>query len=66
MKIIKPSPKPSIEEASKLELKSLPEHLKYAYLDLEKTLPIIVTSNLNPKQEEELLAILRENWEAIG
>ena len=66
MKMVKPSPKLSIEEASKLELKPLSEHLKYIYLGPTKTLPVIVAFDLNLKQEEELLAILRENHEVIG
>ena len=57
----KPSPESSKEEAPKVELKPLPEHLKYVYLGLEKTLPVIIASNLNPNQEEKILAILREN-----
>ena len=63
--MVKPSLKPSIEEAPKLELKLLLEHLKYTYLGPTKILPVIITSDLNPKQEEELLAILRDNHEAI-
>ena len=64
--MVKPSPKPSIKEASKVELKLLPDHLKYAYLDPAEILPVIITSDLNSKQEEELLAILKKNHEAIG
>lgn len=56
----------STEEARILVLKTLLEHLKYAYLGPSETLPIIIASNLNQTQEKELLAILRENQEAIG
>ena len=66
MKMVKPSLKPSLEEAPKLELEFLSEHLKYAYLGPEKILPVIITSDLNLKQEKELLAILKKNREAIG
>ncbi|KAK4718050.1 hypothetical protein R3W88_016388 [Solanum pinnatisectum] len=38
-----PPPKPSIEEAPKLELKILPAHLRYAYLSTNKTLPVILS-----------------------
>ncbi|XP_019242350.1 PREDICTED: uncharacterized protein LOC109222444, partial [Nicotiana attenuata] len=41
-----PPPKPSIEEAPKLELKPLPPHLQYAYLGDSDTLPVIVYSEL--------------------
>ena len=49
-----------------LELKTLPSTLKYAFLDEEKTRPIIISSKLDMKQEEQLLEILRQNEEAIG
>jgi len=37
---------PSLESFPSLELKALPEHLKYAYLGKKETLPVIVTSHL--------------------
>ena len=49
-----PPPKPSIEEAPKLELKPLPPHLQYAYLGDSDTLPVIVSSDLSKLQEEKL------------
>ena len=36
---VRPLPKPSVEEAPKLELKPLSKHLKYAYLDPLEILP---------------------------
>ncbi|KAL9338992.1 hypothetical protein Peur_068007 [Populus x canadensis] len=39
---------PSIEQAPKLELKSLPKHLKYVYLEENETLPLII---VNPENE---------------
>ncbi|XP_075078497.1 uncharacterized protein LOC142164562 [Nicotiana tabacum] len=41
-----PPPKPSIEEAPKLELKPLPPYLQYVYLGDSDTLPVIVSSDL--------------------
>ncbi|XP_070008507.1 uncharacterized protein [Nicotiana sylvestris] len=61
-----PPPKPSIEEAPKLELKHLPSHLHYAYLGSSDTLPIIISSDLSELQEEKLLRVLREYKRAIG
>ena len=49
-----------------LELKTLPSTLKYAFLDEEKEKPVIISSNLDMKQEEQLLEVLRRNKEAIG
>ncbi|XP_070043251.1 uncharacterized protein [Nicotiana tomentosiformis] len=59
-------PKPSIEEAPKLELKPLPPHFQYAYLGSSDTLPVIVSSDLSKLQEEKLLRVLREHKRAIG
>ena len=49
-----------------LELKTLPSTLKYALLDEEKAKPVIISSKLDMKQEEQLLEVLRKNKEAIG
>ncbi|KAI9080903.1 hypothetical protein K1719_037064 [Acacia pycnantha] len=57
---------PSIEQPPKLELKSLPDHLKYAFLEVNEQLPIIVANNLLPNQEEKLQSLLRANKKAIG
>ena len=59
-------PRPSSEEPPVLDLKPLPEDLKYAFLGPNETLPVIVASNLSGKQEEALLTLLRTNKEAIG
>jgi hypothetical protein len=57
---------PSIVQAPNLELKQLPEHLTYAYLGDNKTLPVIVAANLSLGEEEKLLRVLREHKTAIG
>ena len=49
-----------------LELKTLPSTLKYAFFDEEKAKPVIISSKLDIKQEEQLLEVLRRNEEAIG
>ncbi|XP_070056975.1 uncharacterized protein [Nicotiana tomentosiformis] len=59
-------PKPSVEEAPKLELKPLLSHLHYAYLESSNTLPVIVSSHLSKLHEEKLLKVLREHKHAIG
>jgi hypothetical protein len=55
-------------EAQKLpvELKPLPTHLKYEFLDKEKTLPVIVSSDLSEKQSSALLDLLRKYRKVIG
>ena len=57
---------PSTVLPPKLELKILPAHLKYVFLDNARTLPVIVSSTLSDVQEQELLNVLKENKEAIG
>ncbi|KAL4282299.1 hypothetical protein GQ457_03G019160 [Hibiscus cannabinus] len=57
---------PSIEQPPKLELKQLPEQLKYAYLGENGTLPVIISSKLQEDQEEKLIATLRQHKEALG
>ncbi|RDY09991.1 Retrovirus-related Pol polyprotein from transposon 17.6, partial [Mucuna pruriens] len=49
-----------------LELKTLPKHLKYAYLDDEQQLPVIIANNLTKEQEDELLEILSQHKKEIG
>ncbi|XP_061367855.1 uncharacterized protein LOC133310867 [Gastrolobium bilobum] len=45
---------PSVEQPPTLELKPLPEHLKYIYLGKENTLPVIISSLLTHEQELQL------------
>ncbi|KAL4383785.1 hypothetical protein GQ457_15G018430 [Hibiscus cannabinus] len=58
--------KPSIEQRPKLELKQLPEQLKYAYLGNNETVPVIISSKLQADQEETLIATLRQHKEALS
>ncbi|KAL4340549.1 hypothetical protein GQ457_08G025510 [Hibiscus cannabinus] len=60
------SNKPSIEQPPKLELKQLPEQLKYAYLGKNETLHVIISSKLQVDQEEKLIATLQQHKEALG
>ena len=58
--------KPSIKEASKVELKPFPINLKCAYLDVNETLSVIIVANLTTSHEETLLVVLRDDKESIG
>ena len=53
-------------KAPQLELKPLPSHLRYTFLDESSTLPIIILANLMSEKEEKLLRLLRKYKEAIG
>ncbi|XP_040934449.1 uncharacterized protein [Gossypium hirsutum] len=59
-------PLPLILQVPQLELKQLPSHLKYEFLGDNRTLPIIISSELSRQEEEELIAILRTYKKAIG
>ena len=53
------------EESPKLNLKPLPNDLKYAYLEKDKY-PVVISSKLSYQQETSLLEVLRKCKEAIG
>ncbi|MED6190980.1 hypothetical protein PIB30_111344, partial [Stylosanthes scabra] len=53
------------KENQKLTLKPLPSTLKYAFLDKEETLPVIISSTLSSEEEESLLIVLKEHKTAL-
>ncbi|KAM1569366.1 hypothetical protein ACFX10_034490 [Malus domestica] len=57
---------PSVIQAPVLELKPLPDHLKYVFLGDNETLPVIVSSSLTALEEEKLIRVLKEHKTAIG
>ena len=57
---------PSIIEPPNLELKPLPDTLKFAFLGESETLPVIISSHLHKDQEGKLLDVLGEHKKAIG
>ncbi|KAK8632601.1 hypothetical protein V6N13_072991 [Hibiscus sabdariffa] len=58
--------KPSVDQPPKLELKPLTKQLKYVYIGDEKTLSVIISSKLQPEQEEQLIQMLRQHKKALG
>jgi hypothetical protein len=60
------SVKTSLEVPPVLDLKPLPNHLRYAYLGSSSTLPVIISASLDEVQEEKLLRVLREHKSALG
>ena len=60
------TPVPSIEQPPKMEQKPLPSYLKYAYLGVESTLPVIISASLTTLEEEKLLRVLRDHKHALG
>jgi hypothetical protein len=59
-------PVPSLESPLKLELKPLLDKFKHAFLGANDTLPVIIASNIQKDQEDNLLEVLKEHKEAIG
>ncbi|XP_052490796.1 uncharacterized protein LOC128043039 [Gossypium raimondii] len=57
---------PSILQPPTLELKALPDHLKYVFLGEKDTLPVIVSNKLTKDEEESLVRVLIDYKEAIG
>ncbi|XP_047181809.1 uncharacterized protein LOC124848216 [Vigna umbellata] len=51
---------------SKKELKMLPPHLKYVFLEEGGNKLVIINNSLSPKEEEKLVEILKANKRAIG
>ena len=49
-----------------LILKELPKHLKYAFLEAEKSKPVIILADLKEHREYKLLEILRKYKGAIA
>ncbi|XP_068309734.1 uncharacterized protein [Pyrus communis] len=57
---------PSVIQAPKLELKPIPEHLKYAFLGEDETLPVIISSQLTAEEGEKLIRVLKDHKTAIA
>ena len=59
-----------VQEAEKssegLILKELPKHLKYTFLEEEKSKPIIITVDLTLEKEKKVMKFLRKHKEAIA
>ncbi|XP_059306420.1 uncharacterized protein LOC132057845 [Lycium ferocissimum] len=60
------TPKLSIEEPPKLELKPLPAHIKYAFLGKGNTLPVILVAELTAEEVSVCLEVLKSYKRALG
>ncbi|CAN6580908.1 unnamed protein product [Malus baccata var. baccata] len=58
--------KSRVIQAPVLELKPLPDHLKYVFLGDNETFPVIVSSSLTAIEEEKLIRVLKEHKTVIG
>nr|GEY10008.1 reverse transcriptase domain-containing protein [Tanacetum cinerariifolium] len=58
--------KSSIDEPPKLELKELPSHLEYAYLEGTDKLPVIIAKSLKDDEKDAHLKVLKSHKWAIA
>ncbi|GKB37701.1 DNA-directed DNA polymerase [Tanacetum coccineum] len=58
--------KSSIDDPPELELKDLPSHLEYAFLEGTDKLPIIISKELKDKEKAALLKVLKSHKQAIA
>ncbi|GKC52112.1 reverse transcriptase domain-containing protein [Tanacetum coccineum] len=58
--------KSSVNEPSELELKDLPSHLEYAFLEGTDKLPVIIVKNLKDEEKERLIKVLKSHKQAIA
>ena len=65
MRLLK-SQKGGGEESPPLELKTLPDNLKYRFLDDTNKFPVIISAKLSGDEEEELMKVLKEHRKAFG
>jgi hypothetical protein len=49
-----------------VDLKPLPKELKYRFLGLDKTYPVIVSDELSPEANAKLLKLLKKHRKVIG
>ena len=55
----------SPSEKTKVELKILPNHLKYVFLEENVTKPVVINSELIAEEENRLVEVLKRHREAI-
>ncbi|GJZ79608.1 reverse transcriptase domain-containing protein [Tanacetum coccineum] len=60
------SVKSSVDEPLELELKDLPSHLEYAFLEGTDKLPVIIAKDLKDDEKERLIKVLKSHKHAIS
>nr|GEY49756.1 reverse transcriptase domain-containing protein [Tanacetum cinerariifolium] len=58
--------KSSIDEPPEVELKDLPPHLEYAFLEGDDKLPVIIAKDLSVKEKAALIKVLKSHKQAIA
>nr|GEW01115.1 reverse transcriptase domain-containing protein [Tanacetum cinerariifolium] len=60
------SDKSSINEPPEVELKDLPPHLEYAFLEGDDKLPVIIAKDLSVEEKTTLITVLKSHKRAIA
>nr|GEW58099.1 retrovirus-related Pol polyprotein [Tanacetum cinerariifolium] len=58
--------KSSIDEPPEVELKDLPPHLEYAFLESDNKLPVIIAKALKDEEKSALIKVLKSHKRAIA
>nr|GFB66800.1 hypothetical protein [Tanacetum cinerariifolium] len=58
--------KSSIDEPPEVELKDLPAHLEYAFLEGDNKLPVIIAKELRDEEKSALIKVLKSHKRAIA
>nr|GEZ55990.1 hypothetical protein [Tanacetum cinerariifolium] len=58
--------KSSVNEPPEVELKDLPPHLEYAFLEGDNKLPVIIAKELGEKEKAALIKVLKSHKRAIA
>nr|GFC44510.1 reverse transcriptase domain-containing protein [Tanacetum cinerariifolium] len=58
--------KSSVDEPPEVELKDLPPHLEYAFLEGNNKLPVIIAKELGEEEKAALIKVLKSHTRAIA
>ncbi|GJU35794.1 reverse transcriptase domain-containing protein, partial [Tanacetum coccineum] len=59
-------PQPNQDELPEVELKELPPHLEYAFLEENNKLPVIISKDLSQEEKTSLINVLKNRKQAIA
>nr|GEW65832.1 reverse transcriptase domain-containing protein [Tanacetum cinerariifolium] len=67
LKVVEPTnEKSSIDEPHVVELKDLPPHLEYAFLEGDDKLPVIIAKDLKDEENTALIKVLKSHKQALA
>nr|GEZ23453.1 hypothetical protein [Tanacetum cinerariifolium] len=67
LKVVEPkNEKSSIDEPPMVELKDLPPHLEYAFLEGDDKLPVIIAKDLKDEEKTALIKVLKSHKQALA